>query len=80
MTLLIVRVSVLVVWTKELNWGWRKLQYDSIIGEEGIADDVNKLKENVLKMGDNQVKGDRKDLVEDNQKGESNDKGCGERH
>ena len=53
MALLIARVSFVVVWAEELDWGWRKLQCDSIFREEGIDDDVNKLKEDVSKVGDN---------------------------
>ena len=41
------------------------MQVDSTIGEEGMDDDVNKLKEGVLKRGDNQDEGDGKDSVVD---------------
>ena len=77
---MIARVSFFVVWTKELNWGRRKLQRYSIIEEEEIADDVNKLKEGVLKLGDNQVERDEKDSVWYTRKGEYYDKVCGEKY
>ena len=41
------------------------MQVDSTIDEEGIADDVNKLKEDALNKGDNQDEGDEKDSVVD---------------
>ena len=50
---------------------------DSTIGQGGIDDDVNKLKEDVLKRGDNQDEGDGDDSVVDTWKGESNFKGEG---
>ena len=58
------------------NW----LQCDSILGEEGIADDLNKLKEGVLKIGDNQVERDGNNWVGYTRKDESDDKKCGERY
>ena len=51
--LVIAGLNLFVVWTKDLNWGWIKLQYDSIVRNEGMSDDENKLKTSVLKMGDN---------------------------
>ena len=41
------------------------MQVDSTIGDEGIDDDVNKLRKDVLKRGDNQDEGDGKDSVVD---------------
>ena len=41
------------------------MQVDSTIGDEGIDDDVNKLRKDVLKRGDNQDEGDGKDYVVD---------------
>ena len=58
MALVTTRVSWFDVWTKNRNWEWRKLQVGSTIGEEIIDNNVNKLKENVLKRGYNHDEGE----------------------
>ena len=80
MELVIAILRFFIVWKKKLQWGKQKLQYDSIIGEEWIADDVNKLTEGVLKIGDNQVERDGNNWVGYTRKDESDDKECGERY
>ena len=57
-------ISLISFWKIELSWGWINPRCDSTSDDKGIAVDVNKLKEDVLKRGDNKIEVDRNGKVE----------------